>query len=175
MIIFINLSGTIKEQNGKKRLIFEKPDYYQSQIEQYPPETKVEILIESKSGKRSNQQNRYWHGVCFPVWAEILGDFNEVEAKAYCREKFIPVKTKKAKNGQTIEIKLGTSDLNSYEGWEFTQKMIKNASLHGHYILTPCEAGYNCGRKECPTCGELMKKDELPYPEDNNDPEKIPW
>uniref|UniRef100_A0A6M3XYS6 Uncharacterized protein n=1 Tax=viral metagenome TaxID=1070528 RepID=A0A6M3XYS6_9ZZZZ len=174
----INLQGKIVKQNGRKKVEFEKPEYYRQQIEQYPESAKVEVEIRRKSGRRTNHQNRYWHKVCFPEWAEILGEFDEVESKAYCREKFIPVVVKKAKNGQDIEIKRGTSDLDAYEGWKFTQKMIKNAALHGHIILTPCEAGYNCGRKECPICGkEIEKAEEIideNYPTENNDPKQIP-
>ncbi len=162
-MIDLILNAKVIDKDGQKRLVFEKPDFYYSQINQFNEGTNVEVEINRKSGKRSNQQNRYWHKVCFPAWAEILGDFNEVEAKAYCRDKFIPIKVKKAKNRQNIEIKLGTSDLSVSEGWDFTQKMIMNAAVHGHKILTPCEAGYNCGRKECLVCN--AEKTEIPYPE----------
>ena len=179
MKIQLILKAKVVEWQGKKKAKLENPEYYQQQIDQFYPGTDLEIIVKrkSKKQKRSNNMNSYWHKVCFLAWAEILGAEEMEEGKAYCSHKFIDTKVRKNPQGKEYEIKPTTSGLNLSEGWEFTERMIKNAALHGHIILTPCEAGYNCARKNCETCNKIAEEtsEEIDknYPTENDDPSKI--
>lgn len=162
MEIDLILQAKVFLKDGQKRLVFQKPDYYHQQIDQFKDQEIVEVQIKRISNKRSNQQNRYWHGVCFPILSELTG-YTTNEVKELSKKLFSPVKFLALK-GIDIEIQKGTSELNKDEGWKFTQDLIKLGADLGGRILTPCEAGYNCGRKECPICSKILKEKPIEYP-----------
>lgn len=140
MKIQLNLEGKIQKIDGKKRIVFDKPEYYKQQVGQYYEGQKVVVNIKNKSFQRSGQQNKYWHGICFPILAELTG-FTEMEIKEVCKKKFIKPRVKSLQ-GKSIEIPRGTSEIDKSEGVEFTKELIKLALELGGKIPTPAESGY---------------------------------
>ena len=122
---------------------------------------KYRMILEPMKSRRSNNQNAYWHGVCFPAIAELTG-YTETEAKEICIKMFIPPKILNIK-GKEIEVRKGTSELSKSEGVEFTDSIRQLAVELGGYIPTPCEAGYFCGRLECKICNV----EPAEYPQEN--------
>ena len=142
-------------ENGV-RLAFKNKDYYRQQVQQLRGHKKAFITIESVGGsKRSLNQNAYWHGVCFPILAEMTG-FTEDEIKQVCKQRYIKPKYKEL-NGTMVKIQRGTSDLDKVEAVEFTEKLMGLAQELGGKILSPCEAGYYCERPE------LCVNDDCPH------------
>ena len=88
MKIEIILSGIIKFIGDKKRVVFDKPDYYHKQVGEFSEGQKVEITIKNKTKKRTKGQNAYWHAVCFPTIGELIGE-TSAEAKKICKKKYI--------------------------------------------------------------------------------------
>lgn len=179
MNIELILQGKIVEKDGKKDIEYDNPKYRQQQINQFPVGCVVESIVRNKRRQRSKGQNAYWHKVCFPVISELTG-FTPKEAKKVCKKKFIEPEIKSYRyKGKLMETEVprGTSDLNVGEGWNFTQDLIKLAKMLGGKILTPCEAGYFCGRKDCEICMKRIREAEnkIEYPEEEINPDDIPW
>lgn len=138
--IKIQLIADIVLKDGQKRLAFKNPDYYRDQINRLDERKKVSVLIENVSSTRSNQQNKYWHAVCFPTIAELTG-YTDAEAKELCIKKYIKPKIITVKDTE-YEIARRTSDLTKYEGVEFTDAIRNLAVELGGYCPTPEDAGY---------------------------------
>ena len=166
----IILRAKITNNNGQKRLVFENPDYYRDIINRLNENYPAFVEIRNDVPKRSVKVNRYWHGVCFPLIAEMTGYTNE-EAKAICKTMFLEPKIVEVK-GFEVEIQKGTAELDKKEATDFTDKIRNLAVDLGGYIPTPCEAGYLCGRDECLICNPPEGK-ELDYPTSGGDPDAI--
>jgi len=175
MKVEVNFEGKIKQSGKNKRLVLDNDKYFQKQIQSFKIGQKVEGIIKNKSYKRTKNQNAYWHKVCFPVIGELMGETSS-EAKKICKAKFIlPDIKKDPETGEELEIPRGSSDLDVSEAWEFTTAMITLAHFLGGKILTPCEAGYSCGRRECDICSQKFNVDAVEYPDEDIDPDKIPF
>jgi len=173
MKLEILIDGIVKTTDSRKRIVFDKPDYYQKQVSTLPDDQKVSVVIKNKTKKRSLGQNAYWHAVCFPVIGELMGETSG-EAKAICKAKFILPKIKvDPQTKKELEIPRGSSELDAYEGWEFTTAMMELAHFLGGKILTPCEAGYVCGRRNCDVCAAKIQDSGVEYPVEDIDPDKI--
>lgn len=156
--IKIHLIADIVLKDGQKRLAFKNPDYYRDQVNRLNDQKKVLVTIENQSSSRSENQNRYWHGACFPIIAEITG-YTVFEAKELCKKQFIKPKIVSIK-GKEYEIPRGTSELTKWEGVEFTDAVRNLAVELGGYIPTPQEAGYQ-------TTDSAPEQKELPEYDDN--------
>jgi len=154
------------EKTGKVHLSFKNPAYYHQQVNQLANDKYALVTIENARSKRSNNQNSYWHGVCFPILAELMS-VNDTDAKELCVEDYILPKVIHIK-GKEREIRRGTSGLSKSEGILFTDNIRQLAVELGGYIPTPCEAGYACGRKECDTCNPMTSEPRpTNYPQEN--------
>lgn len=146
----IILRAKVINKDGQKRLEFENPDYYKDVVNRLNDNYPALVEITNNIPVRSGKQNRYWHGVCFPIIAEMTGYTNE-EAKELCKSMFISPKFLEI-NGRQVQITPKTSTLDKKEATEFTDKMRNLAIELGGVIPTPCEAGYFCAREDCPIC-----------------------
>lgn len=155
--IKINLIADIVLKDGQKRLAFQNPDYYRDQINRLNDQKKVIVTIENQTSSRSGRQNRYWHGACFPIIAELTG-YTTAEAKELCKKQFIKPKIVEIRDKE-YEIPRGTSELTKSEGVEFTDAVRNLAVELGGYIPTPEEAGY--------AVDEPSDRKELPEYDDN--------
>lgn len=138
--IKINLIADIVMKDGQKRLAFKNQDYYRDQINRLDDRKRVVVTIENQTSARSMRQNRYWHGVCFPLIAEVTG-YTVAEAKELCKKMFIKPKIVTIQEKE-YEIPRGTAELTKWEGVEFTDAVRNLAQELGSYIPTPQEAGY---------------------------------
>lgn len=163
--ITINLRAEVYEKDGKTRLAFANPAYYQHQISQFKNDKKVLVTITNLKSQRSLNQNSYWHGVCFPILADLTG-FTESEVKKWCTKLYIKP-TFKILKGKEVEIPRGTSDLSKGEGVTFTNEIRAEAVELGGNIPTPCEAGFSCGRRDCDICSAKTDDKVIDYPENN--------
>ena len=148
----IILRAKIINKDGQKRLVFENEDYYRDVVNRLNEHYPALVEIRNNLPRRSNQQNRYWHGVCFPIIAELTG-YTEEEAKSVCKSLFLAPKILTIK-GFDVEIQRGTADLDKKEALDFTDKVRNLAVDLGGVIPTPCEAGYFCGRDDCEICNK---------------------
>ena len=162
--IKIHLIADIVLKDGQKRLAFKNPDYYRDQISRLDDRKKVIVTIENQSSSRSGQQNKYWHGVCFPIIAELTG-YTEQEAKELCKKQFIKPKVVEIK-GKEYEIPRGTSELTKWEGVQFTQDLMSLAHELGGNIPSPQDAGY-----EVEGFMDTMEvSTEIEYPDEYKEP-----
>lgn len=136
----IKLRAKVITQDNKTRLKFENPRYYEYMVSQFKHDKNVLITIENTRSQRSHQQNAYWHGVCFPILAELTGHTTD-EIKEVVKQMYLEPKTIVLCG---IEFQIWhTAKLSKYEGVEFTQKLMKLAESLGGKIPTPQEAGYD--------------------------------
>ena len=77
------------------------------------------IKLERPSNKRSNEQNKYFHGVILPYIANEVGEL-EIEMKEILKSMFLSTHEVKFNKGIT-RIK-NTSDLSTIEFEEFNEK-----------------------------------------------------
>lgn len=159
----IILRAKIIEEQEQKRLEFVNPDYYKDVVNRLSSLHPVLVEIKNERPRRTGQQNRYWHGVCFPIIAELTGYTNE-EAKALCRAMFLEPKFLEVQ-GRQIQTQKGTAELDKKEAMDFTDKIINLATELGGTILSPCEAGYFCGRDDCSICQAELKQLPTVYPQ----------
>ena len=145
----------LRAKKINNRLVFTNPDYYKDVVTRLSEKYPILISIKNEIPTRSGKQNRYWHGVCFPILAEMTG-YTVDEIKALCKELYSPTKTVTVK-GIDVLIRKSTSQMNKLEGVEFTDKVRNLATDLGGFIPTPCEAGYFCGNDSCQICKDVMK------------------
>jgi len=140
-----------------KKLIINNKTNYQYQINQFQENQEVDVIIRERKNQRSKNMNAYWHAVCFPIIGELMGE-TSAEAKAICKAKFILPRVKEdPMTGAELVIQRGSSELDSSEGWKFTQAIMSLAHFLNGHIPTPCESGYFCGRRECDICFSQIK------------------
>lgn len=149
----LNFQAKITEENGRKKLIFSSPQYYKFMIQRFKVGEDITVSLENKKSQRSLRQNAYWWGVCYPVIAETTGhtveEIHEIMKQMFLPKKFLAIK------GIEFEIPKSSKKLTISEGVEYTDK-IRNFSAQELEapIPTPCEAGYFCGRQDCPICNK---------------------
>lgn len=140
--ITLRLRADVVEQpDGQLRLAFASPSYYRDQIEKLRGYRRAIVTIENQGTGRSLNQNAYWHGVCYPILAELTG-YTEAEIKEVTKRMFITPKIVTIKSRE-YEITRGTSELEKWEGVEYTDALRQLAVELGGEIPTPEEAGYH--------------------------------
>ena len=165
----LTFNATI-DKKEKAKIIFDNRNYFDFMIgKKFKDKEKVSVKVANRQKKRSPAQNSYWWGVCYPIIAETTGhtieEIHEIMKIMFLPKKFVVIK------GIEFEISKSTTKLSVDEGVEYTKKirMFSAQELNAN-IPTPCEAGYFCGRKECPTCSETQTKEtKLEYPEETYD------
>ena len=102
------------------------------------PDGEYEEIIRKRKKPRSNEQNRYMHGVIFKLIAEEIGDSPD-EVKSAMKNKFLKYQTA----GGLMAIR-DTSDLSTVELEEFNEKCRRWASSFLNlYIPNPNEVEYS--------------------------------
>ena len=101
-------------------------------------DVEVSIRIERFRPHRSNAQNRFWHGVVIPAFADHCGyEFNEM--KDALALELIPV-TIRTRAGQEVTVPGHTSDLNTKEFNDLIERAQRLGATMGIYIPDPNEA-----------------------------------
>src|SRR3990167_5814660 len=143
-----------------KKVVFENRKYFDWMIAKtFKDGEKLTMTLENTRSQRSLAQNNFWWGICYKIIAETTGhtteEIHEIMKAMFLPKKFITLK------GIEFEIPKSTTKLSKGEVVEYTDKIILFAAVElNAYIPTPCEAGFLCGRSDCPTCS----KGETNYP-----------
>lgn len=102
------------------------------------PDCKVSIKVEIERPKRSSSQNRYWHGVVVPLFAEHCGyEFDEM--KDALALKLLPKEVVDMDSGEVRIVPGHTSDLNTKEFKELVERAQRLAAEMDIYIPDPNE------------------------------------
>ena len=125
----------IKVENGRSTIL--DRDKRLKFIMALPDGDYVETIKKQRK-PRSNQQNRYMHGVIFKLIAEEIGDSVE-EVKSAMKNKFLKYETKSG-----LEAIKDTSDLSTVELENFNEKCRRWASSFLNiYIPLPNEIDWD--------------------------------
>lgn len=126
-------SGKIKEKTKFQKFLFELKD------------GRWLVKFENKN-KRSNQVNRYLHGVLFPEFLNGLRKvgYNEVktveQAKQIAKRMFLTVQIHNENTAEVLEFVKNTRDLTKDEATQFIDDVIQfSAENLDHQIMYPNE------------------------------------
>lgn len=100
---------------------------------------RIEISIQKLKSTRSEQQNRYIHAL-FSIFTKALNelgnDFQMVEIKEMCKQKFSTIDVVNEKTGEVIGQRIkGTHEMSKSEMCEFVDKIIIWAADMFHIVL----------------------------------------
>jgi len=82
---------------------------------------RVDVIVKRRRPIRSDNQNRWWHGVILPLIAEETGNDPETVCLVF-RTKFLPRRTIKW-GKKHISVPLSTADLDKNEFGEFIEQV----------------------------------------------------
>ena len=80
------------------------------------------IKIEKYSKKRSNPQNRYYHGCVLKYLSETTG-FTVAEMHEVLKSKFLPYERANRATGQMVQFGRSTTELNTLQYEEFLEQV----------------------------------------------------
>ena len=136
MELKLNYFGKVENGNlkikGRKQFDFE--------LQQFEGK-EVEITIKKKRNRRSNNLNRYIHGVlfieCLAAFREV--GFDEIKTPEQCKEilkaKFLKYNIVNEKSGEVLESYKNTSELTNTECCAFIDDVIKFAAESLNYNI----------------------------------------
>ena len=109
---------------------------------------RLRLTIELYRSRRSNQQNRYLHGVVFGLIQDRLIElgWNEAQSqswvKEYCKSMFLKTVAVNEKTGETVEYVRGSSSLTTSEMMDFIANLQQwSAENLDLYIPDPGQQG----------------------------------
>jgi hypothetical protein len=103
----------------------------------------VEVIVKRKKKSRSNQQNKYLHGILIPCFKQALNEvgFNEVNTNEKCKDLlkalFLQYEIVNDSTGEVITTFKNTSELSTMEFMEFVDKAIDYAKQNLNYTIYP--------------------------------------
>lgn len=97
----------------------------------------VTVRVERHHAKRTDAQNRFWHGVVIPLFAEHTGESFE-EAKRTLALELIPEETRKL-DGTIVTTAGHTSDLNVAQFNDLIKRAQELGARYDIYIPDPGE------------------------------------
>ena len=115
---------------NRKLLDMELPVYFKEGQE-------LEITIERKFSKRSEQQNKWWW-VCMGLLSKHFG-YTKDEMHQICKFMFLKTNKVDEKTGEAFEYLRSSTELTKSEFSEMTEKMIQWSAEHGVIIPLPNE------------------------------------
>lgn len=135
----VNAIGRIKD----RRLFIQDRRRFDEHIARLREEWELEIIVRRLRATRSQQQNRYWWGVCVHLVSEHTG-YTPEEVHEIAKQMFIPKRLAVSDGNGEIkgEFVMGgsTRTLNTEEFSEFTERFKQWAALElGVYIPDPNE------------------------------------
>lgn len=98
----------------------------------------VSIRVEIARPKRSNSQNRYWHGVVVPLFAEHCG-YEFAEMKDALALKLLPKEVVDMDSGEVRIVPGHTSDLNTTDFKDLIERAQRLGASLDIYIPDPGE------------------------------------
>ena len=139
--IKLRLRARVEQGEGKAKLVFDNPAYYQQQVDQFKNEKYVMVTLENQKSQRTQKQNAYWNAVCYPILSDLTGHTVAEVKKAVVM-------------GVPTSIEPTSANFSVQEGVEYTRFMQEKAIELGGRIPYVCEAGYFCDPEKCenPDC-----------------------
>jgi len=111
---------------------------FRQAMKRFPAGAKVTIRVEIERQKRSNSQNRYWHGVVIPLFAEHCGyDFEDM--KDTLALKLIPREITDVTTGEVHVVPGHTSKLTTKEFNDLIERAQRLGAEMDIYIPSPNE------------------------------------
>lgn len=111
---------------------------FRQAMRRFPEGAHVSIRVEIERPKRSNQQNRFYHGVVIPLFAEHCGyDFEDMKDELAL--KLIPREIVDMTTGEVKLVPGHTSKLNTKEFNELIERAQRLGAEMGIYIPDPGE------------------------------------
>lgn len=111
---------------------------FRQAMKRFPLPSRVTIRVEIERQKRSNNQNRYWHGVVIPLFAEHCGEHVD-DMKDILALTLIPREVVDLTTGETRIIPGHTSKLTTKEFNVLIEKAQQLGATMGIYIPDPNE------------------------------------
>ncbi len=111
---------------------------FRQAMKRFTPGVKVSIRVEIERTKRSNSQNRYWHGVVIPLFAEHCG-YEFEEMKDALALKLIPKEIVDLDTGEVRIVPGHTSDLNTKQFNELIERAQRLGAEMDIYVPDPGE------------------------------------
>jgi hypothetical protein len=102
----------------------------------------VDITIQKRGRKRSNQQNRYYHGVVIPIIKNALkdlgNDLSNEDIHEFLKHKFNPKEIILNDTGETFDYGASTTEMNTIDFMVYIDKIQKfSASILNTFIPDP--------------------------------------
>lgn len=111
---------------------------FRQAMKRFPEGAHVVIRVQIERPRRSNQQNRFWHGVVIPLFAEHCGyDFEDMKDELAL--KLLPKTIVDMQSGEEKIVPGHTSDLTTKEFNELIERAQRLGAEMGLYIPDPNE------------------------------------
>ena len=135
---FYEALGKIERgESGKRLEVFDR-DHMIAAIQRFPDDASVVVSIRVNREKRSNAQNKFWHGVVIPAFAEHCGyEFDEM--KDALALELLPKEVVDVKTGEVRIVPGHTSELNTKEFNELIERAQRLGAEMGVYVPDPNE------------------------------------
>lgn len=128
---------TLGEIKGGKFVGLKGKAHFDAAMRRFPDGV-VGVRFEVLREKRSNAQNRYWHGIVIPLFAEHCGyEFDEM--KDQLALKLIPKEITNMETGEVYRVPGHTSDLNTKQFNDLIERAQRLGAEMGIYIPDPNE------------------------------------
>lgn len=111
---------------------------FRQAMKRFPAGAKVTIRVEIERHKRSSSQNRYWHGVVIPLFAEHCG-YDVDDMKDTLALQLLPRELTDMTTGEVRIVPGHTSKLNTKEFNELIERAQRLGAEMGIYIPDPNE------------------------------------
>lgn len=104
----------------------------------FPEGAQVSVRVKVERPQRSSQQNRFWHGVVIPLFAEHCGyDFEDM--KDALALELLPREVVDVKTGEVHKVPGHTSSLTTKEFNELIERAQRLGASMGIYVPDPNE------------------------------------
>lgn len=128
---------TVGEVKGGKFIGLKAREHFESAMRRFPDGI-ISVRFEVIREKRSGQQNRYWHGIVVPLFAEHCGH-DVREMKDILALELLPKEIVDLKTGEVRIVPGHTSDLNTKEFNELIERAQRLGAEMDIYIPDPNE------------------------------------
>ena len=128
---------TLGEIKGGKFVGLKAREHFEAAMRRFPDGV-VGVRFEVLREKRSSAQNRYWHGVVIPLFAEHCG-YEFEEMKDALALELLPKEVIDMKTGEVRTVPGHTSELNTKQFNELIERAQRLGAGMGIYVPDPNE------------------------------------
>lgn len=132
---FYEAAGIIDENGDLKPIALVA---FRQAMKRFARPSRVSIRVELERPKRSSAQNRFWHGIVIPAFAEHCG-YEFAEMKDALALKLIPREVTDMTTGEVRIVPGHTSNLNTKEFNDLIERAQRLGAEMGIYVPDPGE------------------------------------